>query len=249
MRHALKTVCAVAFAAIALSAEARVLPETVVVVQTQFYPLREQARGYLGRYANQPLLVDPGLPPDPVPSDRYDIFLGWGKFHSQADFDATLREVKEYGLDGVGLFAMRPQGFFDAMARTPVQGVMTLPIMCYWDANVSNEFNCIDRILANPHPCLVGGKYLVPSYWTTMGGNTPQILKSKFDAIRAKYGDRFVFMCQVREISEAIDDYGMAGGKLPERKRRWMEEKVRDWARVSDGIHLGDLGALGRGEA
>ena len=49
----------------------RVLPRTVVATQiAHAAPWREPARGYLGRYPNQPLFVDPDLPDAP---DRTDI--------------------------------------------------------------------------------------------------------------------------------------------------------------------------------
>ena len=61
-----RTICCAKLAALALVAacEAKVLPETLFIVQTQLYPWREQARGYLMRYPNQPLLVEPDLPYD-----------------------------------------------------------------------------------------------------------------------------------------------------------------------------------------
>ena len=43
---------------------AATLSNPVVVSQWVFYPVREQARGYLGRYPDQPLLVDVDLPED-----------------------------------------------------------------------------------------------------------------------------------------------------------------------------------------
>ena len=43
--------------AVRADAPKRVLPRTLVISQCQFYPLREQERGYLGRYVDQPLFI------------------------------------------------------------------------------------------------------------------------------------------------------------------------------------------------
>ena len=61
-----KEMARAAFAALAFvsAVDAKILPEALFIVQSQLYPWREQARGYLMRYPNQPLLVEPDLPYD-----------------------------------------------------------------------------------------------------------------------------------------------------------------------------------------
>ena len=103
----------------------RVLPQTVVATQiAHAAPWREPSRGWLGRYPNQPLLVDPDLPDDP---DRTDIpeYPNWGNFTSQADYDITLREVKAMGIDGIArmIFGFTPKRFFSAVETS--SAVMT----------------------------------------------------------------------------------------------------------------------------
>ena len=69
--------------AFAAAGEAKVLPETLFIVQTQLYPWHEQARGYLMRYPNQPLLVEPDLPYDKGEEGIEHWINGWGSFDLQ----------------------------------------------------------------------------------------------------------------------------------------------------------------------
>ena len=78
---------ALAFASIV--GEAKILPETLFIVQTQLYPWREQARGYLMRYPNQPLLVEPDLPYDKGEEGIDHWIAGWGSFPKIVEMEPT----------------------------------------------------------------------------------------------------------------------------------------------------------------
>ena len=73
----------VAFAA--LSACSCGAKDMVVVAETQLYPVREQERGYLGRYADLPLLFD-------YRTSRETMYEG-GRC-SQTDFEACQRAAR-----------------------------------------------------------------------------------------------------------------------------------------------------------
>lgn len=212
----------------------RVLDEPIVGVQTQLYPWREQARGYLGRYPNQPLLVNPDLPEDKN-RDGIGEFPGWGSFHSQADYDITLREAKDSAIDAMAFFADRPRRFFTAAADSKVGGIGVLPILTFWKEGVTNDFREIETALANPRALRVGGKMLLPSYWMALR-NTPERLKEKFDAVRAKYGDQFLFIVSVPAISAKWGTYERQGRKLTPADERFIADQARAYARVGDGI-------------
>ena len=214
--------------------EAKTLPETLVLTQAQFYPIREQARGYLGRYLNQPLLVDPDLPVDPDQSG-IDPLKGWGSFPSQADYNLTIETVKSYGFDGVGFFVgMRHPRFVSAGSRCPVDDYLSVPIVMWRDPldDFDKALDTAGLILKNVQNCRIGGKVLVLSYWTDNGrnGTTPEEFKKKCDLIRAKYGDKFLFAAALTKLRTIRD-------------RKQREKYVREWARVADGIQIADLNA------
>ena len=96
---------------IAVAVEARILPETLVVCQCQFYPLREQQRGYLGRYVDQPLFLDPDLPLDGAIADK-SYLKTWNSFYGSRD-GAAARE---------GLRPRRLQFLLPQLARLHVDG-------------------------------------------------------------------------------------------------------------------------------
>ena len=219
----------VLFLAIAYGGEAKVLPETLVFTQTQFYPLHEQARGYLGRYLNQALLMDPDLPEDPNRAG-IDPIGGWGTFPGQADYDITARLVRDYGFDGVAFFGMRHPRVGKAGGDCPVDGHHAVPILMWRDpiGKFGKTLNIIANIVGGKRAYTVGGKMLVLSYWTDKG-STPDEFKAKCDLVRRRFGDRFLFTASLTGLAPR------GGGE--ER----LEKLVRAWARVADGIQVGDL--------
>ena len=116
-----KAICSAALALAGLSA---VASEPVIVAQTQLYPTREQARGYLGRYSTQPLLADPN-------PDGIDPIGGWGKFPGQADYDYTIKLIRAYDLDGLATFGSRHPRTFLAGTACPTQGYVHLPMFIW----------------------------------------------------------------------------------------------------------------------
>ena len=220
----------------AFHARKRILDKPLVVTQTQFYPLREQPRGYLGRYVNQPLMVDPDLPEDPN-RDGIPDYPGWGNFHSQADYDLTMQAIKDSGLDGAAIFAARHRRFFSSAADCPVQGTVVVPILTLSSPNVTNDFPNIENVLANPRNFMIGGKILCLSYWMSRS-NTPELLKTKLAAIREKFGDRFLFVCAIPDLTQPWHEFEGSGRMMPMKLRRMIEDKVRVYARVADGIEI-----------
>lgn len=238
-------ICPVVAGALALAvspvASARIVPETMVFIQTQLYPHREQSRGFLGKYVTQPLYVLEELPSDPN-RDGIPEFPHWGTFSSQADYDMTLSLVRQYGVDGVALFtASRPRRFFTAGADSPVPDVKIAPIFTLWQANVSNEFDQVRTVLMNPRAPKIGEKFLTLSY-EVGERNPPAVLAAKYDAIRQAFGDRFVFFAGTAVITDNGGALHANGGVLPERNIARMKDLARQYLRVADGIQVEAVG-------
>ena len=92
-------------------------------------------------------------------------------------------------------------------------------------------------------------KFLLPSYWTAKY-NTPEELKAKYDAVRAKYGDRFLFIAAVPTLSSPANDACLAtlkGTTETARKFNAAAEKAGIAKRMEDtGISGRTTKALGR---
>lgn len=213
---------------------AKMLPETLFIVQAQLYPWREQARGYLMRYPNQPLLVEPDLPYDRGDDGIARWIDGWGSFPSQADYDRTVLLVKEYGMDGLQIFWSRPAESFLAARRCPARDYVVLPICCGFRDLTEKTRAGIENALANGRKCIVDGKMLLGAYWTDRHC-TPAEFKRVCDRIRAEYGDKFLFMAEVDAIDAYRREFWLTGSLSGESVRA-MEAHIREWARVADAV-------------
>ena len=219
----------------------------VIVTQTQFYPWREPARGYLGRYCNQPLLVDPDLPDDP---DRTDIpeFPNWGNFHSQADYDFTMAQIKAMGLDGATVFTARPARFFTAARACPVSDVGVAPIL--FDGRMTDDQYVAQvrkATLDNPRAIRLRGRYLLPTYWTSKF-NTPSDLVRRYALVREKLGDRFIFFASMPVLAKEWVRFELNGRKFVPGARDELKGIVRDYLRAADGIQLSEAHMLAKVE-
>lgn len=234
-----RTICCAKLAALALVAacEAKVLPETLFIVQTQLYPWREQARGYLMRYPNQPLLVEPDLPYDKGEEGVDHWIAGWGSFPSQADYDRTVSLMKGYGMDGLQIFWGRPAKSFLAAKDCPVKDYAVLPI-CMGFKELNPKLRAwIEIALANDRKCMVNGKALLGAYWTDKYCTSAEF-KRVCDQIRAEYGDKFLFMAEVDGVDSYRREFWRTG-TLSEASVRRMEAHIREWARVADAVKCG----------
>ena len=242
-----RKVFALVFAALAASGESKTLPETLFIVQSQLYPWREQARGYLMRYPNQPLLVEPDLPYDKGEEGVDHWIDGWGSFPSQADYDRTVSLVKDYGMDGLQIFWGRPEKSFLAAKECPVKDYVVLPISTGFKELGDKVRAGIGNALANDRKCIVNGKMLLGAYWTDKSC-TPAEFKRICDQIRAEYGDKFLFMAEVDGVDSYRREFWRTGA-LSEKSVRKMEAHIREWARVADAVKCGQSSpVVSRGE-
>ena len=217
---------------------AAVLSEPLVVCQSVFYPIREQPRGYLGRYPDQPLLVDSDIPYD---ADRRGLRKRqfWNDYHSMADIDLMLAEGKSYGLDGFAFFPVAHRIDLWRTQNSKVEGMALQPIINLTGlANVPVEKDIAQLKLAlrNVRGPKVEGRPLILSYQCDRA-NTPERLKAKLARARAEAGGDFAFMCGMTSWADGSVEWKQTG-RLSEKTVAELKERFRSYLRVADGILL-----------
>ena len=234
--------CAAAlFVALAAAApcQSRVLPETLVLPQCEFYPLREQDRGYLYRYVDQPLFVDPDLPEDaPCKEFQTRRHRFWGEWYSQADWNRAQEIGRDSGFDGFAFFP-RPHRarYWDAMEKSPVSDFLSVPIAHNRDSDGKDFMQWFGNAACSTKAYRHGGKALILSYRFASRGS-PEELKAKLDRARGKFGDKFAFVCDVSRILHT--DEAMEKGRLSDATVAASKELIRGYLRVCDGVMIGD---------
>lgn len=232
------SVAAAAMAA-AFSLEARVLPKTLILPQCEFYPLREQDRGYLYRYTDQPLLLDSDLPEDP-PHPKFETrrHRFWGEWFSQADWNRAQEIGKDCGFDGFGFFP-RPHRvrYWDAMEVSPVGDFLSVPIAHNYSTDGSDLSKWFGYAVKSTKGYRVNGKALILSY-RFANSNPPERLKMKLERMRREFGDTFLFVCDISKILNP--DEALEKGRLSDETVAKHRELVRSYLRVCDGVMVGD---------
>ena len=223
--------------AVRADAPKRVLPRTLVISQCQFYPLREQERGYLGRYVDQPLFLDPDLPLDGDIADG-SYRKTWGMFYSMADLEGTQRLAVDYGLDGLSFFSLVWRDYmWTAIERSKVKSCMMIPNIHLPENPMSKySLESFGKAIRSTAGLEIGGRKLIVSYWTE-GNNSPERLAEKLAAARKKFGDKFLYVPDLTTLcrnGEYRED-GSLSDEILARNR----ETIRRYLRVSDGIHVG----------
>lgn len=223
----------------AFCAEARVLPETLILPQCEFYPLREQDRGYLYRYTDQPLLIDPDLPEDP-PHPKFETrrHRFWGEWITQADWNRAQEIAKDCGFDGFGFFP-RPHRvrYWDAMEVSPVTDFLSVPIAHNYSNDGSDLSKWFGYAVKSTKGYRVNGKALILSY-RFANRNPPDRLKMKMERMRREVGDTFMFVCDISKILNP--DEALSKGALSDETVEKHKELVRSYLRVCDGVIVGD---------
>ena len=213
---------------------AATLSNPIVVSQWVFYPVREQARGYLGRYPDQPLLVDVDLPED---ANRKGIPFapGWCEYNSMADVNASCAICKDYGLDGFAFFPKRYRAR-QWRARNSTSGTLLVPIVNFWrDRETAPDITEIGNAVKYGCSAKHDGKTIVLSYWTDRH-NTPEQLAAKLKLAHERLGDTFLYM-----VATSWNQWGYDWWKtdrVEETHKTQVKEHFRDMLRVADGIIL-----------
>ena len=225
-----------AFVALAaLSSQARILPKPLIVSQAQFYPLHDTPRGYLGRYVDQPLLID-------------NAAAGANPLNTRmtpAELTVSRRHALAAGLDGFAFFPKPELYALGAAAGTPE--ARHVPIICLW-MHEKTEMESFGKAICNPQGVRIGDKTLVLSYWTDKH-NTPEQVKAKLDAVRKRWGDRFVFVPDIQRVANyKLRNAVRENGRLDADMRERLKNTFRDYLRVADGIYAGETHMMARHE-
>ncbi|MCQ2391062.1 MAG: hypothetical protein MJ240_06545 [Kiritimatiellae bacterium] len=227
--------------ALAFPSAARGLPEALVLPRGEWYPLREQDRGYLCRYADQPLFVDPDLPEDP-PHPRFSTrrHRFWGEWFSQADWEACERLARDSLFDGLAFFP-RPHRarYWEAMATSPQRDFPMVPIAYSYSEDGSDLSRWWGKAVASPRAYRVNGKALILSYRFS-GENSPARVQEKLARMTREFGDKAVFVCDLSRYLLNTDEFVDHGCLRPETAAKWREI-IRDYLRVCGGVIVGDV--------
>ena len=231
----MKVLCILLCAAMSTVAQARVLPRTLVVAQSQMYPLRERSGGYLGRYVDQPLCLDPGLSPE----------APYGTRIGQADFERQQREILDYGADGFAFFSGR-KGAIAAGAASSVSNAVTLRVICAWD-RIEDDIEAFREAAENPRGCSHGGRNVILGYWT-QHYNTPEQLAAKLAVVRAAVGDKFLYVAEI-DCDSAMRNRRGHSAEAYAAMQEAFRENCRRFLRVADGIYVSEVILMRQPEA
>ena len=221
----------------ATAADARILPRTVVLVQTQFYPLRERSRGYLCRYVDNPLCVDPD-----VPTNRVD-----GSFLTNEEFERTQREALDYGLDGLVYFPGSERKAYEHGIVSAVSNALNVAMIGFHNpSGFAEDSEHFARALSDPRGYRHKGKTLVLSYWTDKFMSAERLAEI-VSTLRRRHGDTFMFVPDIQKV--AFYPYKQAfaehGDLLPEQVAE-LKDRFRAYAAVGDGLYIGETHMLAR---
>lgn len=234
--------CLTASLLYAIPAVARILPETLFYAQYEFYPIREQPRGYLGRFVDMPLEVKPELPQDPNRKGISDHPY-WGCFHSQADFEEAQRLGKSYGLDGFTYFPSTTNGerlrYWTCGELSSVEGFQHVPLLCLWSGRWGDDAEMFREALRHERIPEVNGKKIILSYWSEKFNPKPEKLGEKLARVRENVGDRFLYVVDISSVSGEGGAFRKRGAHPPHYVAQ-EKDLLRRYLRVCDGIGVGD---------
>ncbi len=211
------------------------LDRPIIFSQAQMkYVLRNRSNAYYSNWVDWPLFVSSGFAPID-PEDR----------RIQAPDFARMQDLVElYGLDGYGYWQAairnktRPDfvGFAAASARP---GFRLVPIITpggsfKYDVDLDTPV-----ILESPVTLAIDGKKL---FWVY--GTNEVSLGAYRDEMRAKFGDRFLFMMG-RSFTEAIKTDPLDGGTLAPALREEIRQQLRGDLRQFDGFVWGGMSTNG----
>ncbi len=218
----------------------------VVVCQNPGYPLVERNAGYLGRYVDQPLYLDPDIDP----ANPYDMSM------SQRNYELHQEEAIRYGFDGFVLFTggWKRLGFIESGLKSPVKGFFSAPILDWWTHTLdANDEKAFEMSQQNPHGFMLDGRraYFV---FNADAHLTPEQIKKNRDYLEGKYGGNNILFTEICRMGNSgyRDTFDREGDLKPEQIAEFKEH-VRKYLRVTEGIISGEThmqryrdGELGR---
>ncbi len=221
----------------------RVFPKTVALIQTENYQLSETQTGWIGRYVDQPLCVDPDM----------DQSSPWGSYLPQSEVEQAQRDAKSYGFDGMCAFPndWRVKGWINACGHSSVKDCAAYLVNHWFDPG--KNFDNIALSITNSVSRLPDGRSLVfgywnrtPAYWSKTGVE-PELMQKWLDGYRAKFGNDFIVVMDVPEAGSGRfrREYELTGD-LCEDSRLYLRRIFRENLRVVDGLSVGETHSMNR---
>lgn len=198
---------------------------------------------YMSRWVDRPLFIDPEIPVDP----KFEGALSF------AEYVRIQQTLKQYGLDGFSFFP-ETSGRAYTYAKTdrsPVQDFRLLSeIFPNGRSAPSRRMEIIGQALECRHSLFIDGKLVLTSY----GGDNakPEYWKNLFDELRNKYGDKFIFIC---DISRKLPGGGLLDlaakyreGNISLKDIAAIKEYLRSYLRATDGIYIAAASMMNNGQ-
>ena len=231
------SILALAAVLAAMAADGRVLPRALVLTQTQFYPLRERSRGYLCRYVDNPLCVDPDVPTNRVA----------GSFLTNEEFERTQREALEYGLDGLAYFPGSERKAYEHGIVSTVSNALNVALIGFWHpSKFAEDERDFERALNDPRGYRFKGKTLVLSYWTEKFAPAARVAEVVSE-LRRKHGDTFMFVPDIPSVSAIqYKKAFLENGDLTEAQVAELKDRFRAYAEAADGLYIGETHMMSR---
>ena len=160
---------------------------------------------------------------------------------TDASFRKDIGLVKMYGMDGLSSLVVNLGQLTnyiraaDIAEKCQVKDFMIFPEY-YGAGETTDRFfdfysKALERALASRHAFRVKGKVVIPSY--VGDGWTPEQLAGFLKRLRAKYGDTFLFVCDMRHGTPV---YQFQSGKLTVDDINERRQRLRAYLEVCDGI-------------
>lgn len=182
---------------------------------------------YIHKWIDRPLYVDPAL-------NTGDGLIKTGTYKKMHDI------VQLYGLDGFAFFPETKgrKELFD-ICLTPGYEMTVLPEFtgpAASDKEMNEKLKIAETALNNPNSFRLDGKVVFTSY-------TPcaiELWAGLQSAIRAKYGDKFIFLPSNSFYPPKFKASG-TDGKLSAGDIAAIQDYLRQWLRVADGFYYNSL--------
>jgi hypothetical protein len=181
--------------------------------------------------------------------------------HKIASFAKTFELYKSYGLDGFASFAWPGAGeylrtmkpIYDTAAQMKLDP-QTFHIMLEVSSDASYldiDKDTLKLITDNPYSFRVNGKSVISSY--VLDRLTPEQLAEKIAPLRERSENKVLILPQIHfihlkdgdgkdvNIQDIYELYRLHNGELPASLLRAMQEYLRSYARVCDGLYIGPL--------
>ena len=226
-----------AYEKVVLPKRKRVLPEPLVVAQTQLYPCGDRSHSYLGRWVDQPLLLDPELPGD--------VWLNGAKLGA-GDYKAMGELIKNYDISGFSFFAGSKIALGNyAMFEKNAPHLKIVPIFSMWhalDGAVSPDnlvLKNANLALKSPSTYRYKGKVFFGSYDTETFLSAKKF-ENNIASLRKHLGDSFYFLPDMTKIAYNPARHRPGYAMTAEEKAE-LKAKYRTWLRLADGIYFNEI--------